>query len=163
MGAAIRTKLSLFPNRMKQNPLLILWAFLALPVIICSCSSTKDVSRDPEKHTDFRVGQTVQLGQDVFLDKATLFPMELLPFPKSNGSMPSWIEGTVKSGTKLKITRISFHYSPMAINVTDVFAQIISGEFSGRVVNVAWISERNSTTGYTKRNPKYLERIEDRS
>jgi hypothetical protein len=48
--------------------------------------------------------------------------------------------------------------SPEMGTVTDVFAQVTTGQLKGRTLNVTWVS-KTLQTGYTQRGPEMLEPV----
>jgi len=132
--------------------------------LVVSCSSTQDMTDNPSAVTDFVVGKEYSLKQPVFVSAGILKKLGLMGTPKTvegfKANPPSFVEAVLEPGTTLKIRRVETFRERMSGNVTDVFAEIMSGPNRGKLVNVTWISKQDLKTGYTKRDPATLEPLQ---
>src|SRR6266516_2917618 len=95
---------------------------------LSSCSSTRDISSNPNAMTDFVVGHVYRLRQPAFLAAGALHQRSA-----------SDSEAILKPGTRLTVRKIEVFREPMTGTVTDVFAEIGDGEQMGHVVKLTWI------------------------
>ena len=120
-------------------------------LLLCSCA-TRDMSQDPRSVTDYRVGNVYQLKVDAFLLSKT----GLLITKEEAGKRPeAGLEAVVPAGTYFKLRQI--------VSVrgdeprTEIYAEIITGPNTGRIVNLRTASLTDSQRGTTRRDPTVLE------
>ena len=70
-------------------------------------------------------------------------------------------EAMLTPGTILTVRKVEVDRSPEMGTLTDVYAEVTSGRFKGKVANVTWFSTLLKN-GYVKRNPEALEPVERR-
>jgi hypothetical protein len=125
--------------------------FLALCWMLLSGCATRDMSQDPRSVTDYRVGNVYQLKVDAFLLSKT----GLLMTMEEAGKRPeAGVEAVVPAGTYFKLRQI--------VSVrgdeprTEIYAEIITGPNTGRVVNLRTASLTDGERGTTRRDPTVL-------
>jgi hypothetical protein len=124
-------------------------SLLALAAV--SCSSTTDITRSPAQMTDFVVGQVYSLKKSTYLLHGSLMTLRK--------KEPADSDGVINPGTGLVVRKVVVFRSPEVGTTTEVYAEVLSGEYKGKTVSVTAISEVLKT-GYTKRNPVMLELVE---
>jgi hypothetical protein len=122
-----------------------------MTLAIVSCSSTTDITKNPSTMTDFAVGQVYALKKPCWMRGKALLTLR--------GKEPADSEGILSAGTKLVVRKVVVERSPEVGTYTDVFAEVLTGEHSGKTVNVGVIS-KILKSGYAKRDPEMLEPVE---
>jgi hypothetical protein len=120
-------------------------------MLLLSGCATRDMSQDPASVTDYRVGNVYQLKVDAFLLSKT----GLLMTMEEAGKRPeAGVEAVVPAGTYFKLRQI--------VSVrgdeprTEIYAEIISGPSTGRIVNLRTASLTDSQRGTTRRDPAVM-------
>ncbi len=122
----------------------------ALLVIVC-CSCTTDITKNPTSRTDFITGGIYEIKRAVWVRNGSLMTLR--------DKEPLDSEGRIGPGTRVVVRQIMLFRSPEMGTHTEVFAEVLSGDFKGRTVDLSVISER-SPTGYTRRDPAMLEAVQ---
>jgi hypothetical protein len=125
-------------------------ALMALAFVLAGC--TTDITKHPSSHTDFIVGQVYQLKKPVYLWGGKLMLIR-------SENPPANSEGVFAIGTTFVVRKVQVFRGPEVGTVTDVFAEVLSGQYKGMTVNITWVSN-DLSTGYTKRDPDTLEPVE---
>lgn len=102
--------------------------------------------------TNFVVGQVYELRRPCWMRERTLLTF--------HGREPADSEGMLRSGTKIQIQKVVVERGPEVGTYTDVFAEVLTGEHKGKIVNVGVIS-KILKNGYAKRDPEMLEPVRD--
>jgi hypothetical protein len=127
--------------------------FAVLLVSLLSGCQTRDVSREPRNVTDFRVGNVYQLKVPAFL----LARSGLMMTMEEARQKPSAdAEALLDPGTYFKVRQIVSVNDRATGPRTEIYAEIISGPKTGRVVNLRTVSLTDAT-GMTRRNSAVLE------
>jgi hypothetical protein len=139
---------------------LIALFFAALAVI--GCANTGVIRSAPVK-TDFLLERSYRLTVGVLLASQSGSLMPLGTFGSSSNleearrKLPAQAEGILEPGTLLLIRRVVTSSNPTVGKLTDIYAEIQTGVFKGRIVNVRTISDADWNTGSTRRDNKFLE------
>ena len=129
----------------------VLLAFVVLPLL--SGCKTRDMSDRPGQVTDFRVGHVYQLKVRTFVLARTGLTMTM---EDAQQQPPAEAEALLEPGTYFKVRQILSVNDRSSGPRTEIYAEIISGPKSGRVVNLRTISLTDSS-GMTRRHPGVLE------
>jgi hypothetical protein len=133
-------------NMQLKKPCLI---YTLLILILSSC--TTEVTQNPSSATDFVLGQAYELKRPAWMKNGALLTLRDKAPPDS--------EGVLSQGTKLLVRKVERMRGPEHGTTTEVYAEVISGSFKGKIVDISVISERLKT-GFTRRDPEMLTLIE---
>ena len=132
---------------MNLNKPCLIYTLLAL--ILSSC--TTEVTQNPASATDFVVGQAYELKRPAWMRNGALLTLRDKEAADS--------EGVLSPGTRLLVRKVEILRGPEHGTTTEVYAEIISGNSKGKIVDISVISERLKT-GFTKRDPEMLRVVE---
>lgn len=126
---------------------------LVLLVSLLTGCQTRDMSRQPRNVTDFRVGNVYQLKVPAFLlaHSGLMMTME-----EARQKPSAEAEALLDPGTYFKVRQIISVNDRATGPRTEIYAEIISGPRTKRVVNLRTLSLTDNT-GMTRRNPAVLE------
>ena len=114
--------------------------------------STRDMSNRPGQVTDFRVGHVYQLKVRTFVLAGSGLMMTM---EEARQQPPAQVETLLEPGTYFKV-RQNVSVNDRATGPrTEIYAEIISGPKTGRVVNLRTVSLTDAS-GMTRRNPAVL-------
>jgi hypothetical protein len=123
--------------------------YTLLVLILSSC--TTEVTQNPSSATDFVVGQAYELKRTVWMRSGALFTLR--------DKEPANIECVLSPGTRLLVRKIDVLRGPEHGTTTEVYAEIVSGNSNGKIVDISVISERLKS-GFTRRDTEMLHLIE---
>ena len=127
-------------------------ATLLLVLLLLTGCRTRDMSGNPSKVTDYRIGQMYQLKVPAFVVGRTGLVMTV---EESRGHPPMEIEFLLEPGTFFTVRQvISVSDRPPR---TEIYAEIATGPHKGRVVNLRTASLGDGPPGTTRRNPAVLQ------
>ena len=136
----------------RPTPGLGLLAFVILSVL--SGCQTRDMSDRPSQVTDFRVGHVYQLKVRAFILGRTGL---LMTMEQADQQPPAEVEALLEPGTYFKVRQIVSVNDRSTGPRTEIYAEIISGPKTGRVVNLLTISLTDGF-GMTRRHPERVGR-----
>lgn len=119
-------------------------------LVLAACSSTTDITKNPAQMTDFVVGQVYCLKKSVYLLHGSLMTLRQ--------KEPADSEGVMNPGARVVVRKVVMFRSPEVGTTTEVYAEVLTGEHTGKTVSVTEISEILKT-GFTRRKPEALEPI----
>jgi len=127
--------------------------FGVLLLLLLNGCQTRDMSREPRNVTDFRVGNVYQLKVPAFLlaHSGLMMTME-----EARHRPSAEAEALLEPGTYFKVRQIVSVNDRGTGPRTEIYAEIISGPRTGRLVNLRTVSLTDGT-GMTRRNPAVLE------
>ena len=120
--------------------------------LLASGCSTQDMSQNPGAVTDYRVGNIYQLKVDAFLLSKTGL---LITVQEASQRPEAAVEAKLPAGTFFKLRQV--------VSVrgdeprTEIYAEVITGANTGRIVNLRTASLTDSRRGTTRRDPTVLE------
>jgi len=126
-------------------------------LLLSGCTHRKNISNPAEVGSDYVIGRTYALKQDVFIFSADFDYSKVrheLNVPGKNQNGPRSIEayrqgdkrkwrslkGVIEAGTNLRVTRLELLKAPVIGHFIRVEADILNGEFSGTPVGIKFIS-----------------------
>ena len=112
------------------------------------------MSSQPAQVTDFRVGHIYQLKVPAFVLAKTGLVMTA---DEASHRAPAQAEALLDPGTYFKVRQIVSVEDRDAGPRTEIYAEIITGPRTGRVVNLRTASLSDGAPGTTRRNPAVLE------
>src|SRR5260221_360396 len=97
--------------------------------IMVSCSTTRDLTANPQRMTDFIVGQTYMLKEPAYLQRGVLarFNDKSLE-ARYRAARPSWVQAILERGTLLKIRKVQVSRAPEMGTWTNVYGEILIDE-----------------------------------
>jgi hypothetical protein len=135
--------------------------YILIVLMLTSCSSTRDITKHPAAKTDFQVGKLYVLRNGVLVFAGKLMPLGTLGSPttleKARQNLPSQVEALLEPGTSLLVRKVVTESNPKVGKLTDVYAEVLNGKLKGRLVNLRPVSDANWSTGFTRRDPYFVE------
>ena len=111
--------------------------------VLTACTTTRDITDNPGKMTDFRQGQEYRLKEAIYSQGGGLlcrFYGDTALEHKYRTAKPSWIDGVLDAGTLFQIQKITVTRSPETGKDTEIFAEVLSGDWKGRIVPITGLS-----------------------
>ncbi len=131
------------------------FTFLALVMswLLTGCQ-TGDTSREAAQQTDFRVGHVYQLKVPAYLLAGSGLVMTVAEAQQRPSAQA---EAVLEPGTYFKVRQVVAVNDRAAGPRTEIYAEIVSGPRTGRVVNLRTASLTDDPPGTTRRNPAVFE------
>ena len=123
-----------------------------MTLMLVSCNSATNITIRPNEMTDFVIGQVYVLKKPCWMHGKALFTLR--------EKEPADSEGILSAGTKLVVRKVVVEHGVEVGTYTDVFCDVLTGEYSGTSVNVGVISTILKS-GYAKRDPEILKPLEE--
>ena len=129
--------------------------FLALlmSLFLTGCQ-TGDTSREAAQQTDFRVGHVYQLKVPAYLLARSGLVMTVAEAQRRPSADA---EAVLEPGTYFKVRQVVAVNDRTAGPRTEIYAEIVSGPRTGRVVNLRTASLTDGPPGTTRRDPAVFE------
>jgi len=115
---------------------------------------TGETSHESAQRTDFRIGHVYQLRVPAYLLARSGLVMTVA---EAQQRPSAEYEAVLEPGTYFKIRQAIFVNDRDGGARTEIFAEIVSGPRTGRVVNLRTASLTDGPPGTTRRNPAVLE------
>jgi hypothetical protein len=130
-----------------------LFAPLTMLLMGAGCA-TRDMSANPRDVTDYRVGSVYQLRKPVYILGGTGL---VVVADRAREQAPAKVEAVLSPGTFLKVRQIvSDRNDPPR---TEIYAEVINGPSTGRIVNLRTASLNDPVTGKVRWDADLFERL----
>lgn len=132
-------------------------SFLFAPLVMllmgAGCA-TRDMSANPRDVTDYRVGSVYQLRKPVYILAGT---GSVVVADRARDQVPAKVEAVLSPGTFLKVRQIVSVRGDQPR--TEIYAEIINGPSTGRIVNLRTASLNDPVTGMVRWDAALFERL----
>lgn len=115
---------------------------------------TGETTRESAQRTDFRVGHVYQLKVPAYLLARSGLVMTVA---EAQQRPSAEYEVVLEPGTYFKVRQVVFVNDRAGGARTEIYAEIVSGSRTGRVVNLRTASLTDGPPGTTRRNPAVFE------
>ena len=132
----------LSPSLAVLKPVLRALLTVMLCLLSSGCGTDRDISRHPGQSTDLRVGNVYQLKVPAFILAGTGL---LVTMEEARQQPPARAEALLEPGTYLKVQQIKAAQDESGSPRTDIYAEILSGPSTKRVVNLRTVCHQDAS------------------